>query len=57
MSIKPERKSGSGYACGVPTCSTLPSYSKELQTEKGVCAACKIDEYCCTGAFNDPKQG
>ena len=25
MSIKPDGKSGSGYDCGAPTCSTLPS--------------------------------
>ncbi|KAG2226175.1 hypothetical protein INT45_003320 [Circinella minor] len=60
MSIQPDNKSGSGYACGAPTCSTLPSCPKELQTDKGACmsacAAFKTDEYCCTGAFNDPNK-
>ncbi|KAG2226182.1 hypothetical protein INT45_003327 [Circinella minor] len=60
MSIKADGKAGSGYDCGAPTCSTLPSCPKELQTEKGdcmsACAAFKTDEYCCTGDFNDPKK-
>ncbi|KAI9255711.1 thaumatin [Phascolomyces articulosus] len=60
MSIKPEAKSGSGYNCGVPTCASLPSCPKELQGDKGACksacAAFGTDEYCCTGAFNDPKK-
>ncbi|KAL1934517.1 hypothetical protein VTP01DRAFT_6699 [Rhizomucor pusillus] len=57
LDISPEGGEGD---CGHPSCPSLPSCPKELQTDggacKSACAAFNNDEYCCRGEYNSPEK-
>ncbi|KAL1934910.1 hypothetical protein VTP01DRAFT_4050 [Rhizomucor pusillus] len=57
LDISPEGGEGD---CGKPSCPSLPSCPKELQTDggacKSACAAFNNDEYCCRGEYNSPEK-
>ncbi|KAL1926010.1 hypothetical protein VTP01DRAFT_7103 [Rhizomucor pusillus] len=57
LNISPEGGEGD---CGHPSCPSLPSCPKELQTDggacKSACAAFNNDEYCCRGEYNSPEK-
>lgn len=63
IGIEPNGGSGSGYECGSPACSALPTCPSELQQKDGngnvigcmsACSAFGTSEYCCTGSNSTP---
>ncbi|ORZ22094.1 thaumatin [Absidia repens] len=53
--------SSTGYECGTPTCSSIPTCPDDMKIYtdgkytscQSACAKYGTDEYCCTGSYND----